>query len=344
MNLTIKDGEDIKELQESIIVLTEEEKAGVGFIISQLPPLDMQSIDDDLLLLIQLTGQQLPKRLVEALLRFRRKPNPYGVLLFRNLPTDSMLPPTPMDGRFSAAKNSFYSEYCLLLFMLYLGDPISYEDEKEGLLIQNICPVQGHENRQENTSSNFLNFHTEDGFHPYPPDYLTLIGLRPDHKKVAKTLTTSIRTALHHLPSTCISLLRQPLYRLRPSSSFKINKEGDYSVQMPILSGHFLEPDICIHFKSMEAETVDARWALDTLKNALIKNIVAFNILPGDMLIMDNRMVAHARMPFAPNFDGCDRWLQRLFTIVDFRRSSFSRGQRKHICSPLTVEYTKQVK
>ncbi len=187
----------------------------------------------------------------------------------------------------------------------------------------------------------FLNFHTEDGFHPYPPDYLALTGLRPDHEKAAKTLTTSIRTALHHLPGTCISLLRQPLYRLRPSSSFQINKEGDYSVQMPVLYGSLLEPDMCIHFTSMEAETVDALWALNTLKQALLKNVAAFHILPGDMLIMDNRMAAHARTLFKPQFDGSDRWLQRMFAIVDFRRSSFSRGKHKHVCSPLSVEYSK---
>jgi L-asparagine oxygenase len=87
-----------------------------------------------------------------------------------------------------------------------------------------------------------LTFHTEDSFHPFPPDYLTLIGLRADHKKVARTLTTSIRTILHQLPSTCLSLLRQPLYRLSPSSSFNINKE-DYSVILPVLTGNLHEQE-----------------------------------------------------------------------------------------------------
>lgn len=341
MNYNIVDAEEIESLKKSIIVLTDRERDEIHRIISELPQLDIRSIDDDTLLLIELAGQHLPKRLLEALVRFRRTPNPYGTLLFRNLPVDSVLPVTPMDGKFSAVKNSYYSEYRLLLFMLFFGEPISYEDEKEGLLIQNICPVKGHESRQENTSSNLLNFHTENGFHPYPPDYLTLTGLRPDHEKTAKTLTTSIRIALRYLPSTCLSLLRQPLYRLRPSSSFNIKKEGDYSVQMPVLSGSLLEPDMCVHFVSMEAETPDARWALDSLKEALLKNVVAFNILPGDMLIVDNRMVAHARAPFKPHFDGTDRWLQRMFTIADFRRTSFSRGHSRHVCSPLSVEYIK---
>jgi L-asparagine oxygenase len=304
----------------------------------------VRSIDGETLTSVQLAAGRLPPRLVEALIRFRRNPNPYGALFFRNLPTDPVLPPTPMDGRFSADKSTFFSECCLLLFMLHVGDPISYEDEKEGVLIQNICPVKGHESRQENTSSEkVLNFHTEDSFHPFPPDYLTLTGLRADHEKVARTLTTSIRTVLDQVPSTCISFLRQPLYHLSPSSSFNINKEGDYSVTLPVLSGSLLDPDMCIHFTSMTAESTEAQWALDTLKAALLKEVVAFNILPGDMLIVDNRIAAHARMPFKPRFDGTDRWLQRMFTIVDFRRSSFSRGRQQHVCSPLSVEFTKHV-
>ncbi|SEM63485.1 hypothetical protein SAMN05444354_12017 [Stigmatella aurantiaca] len=47
-----------------------------------------------------------------------------------------------------------------------------YSDEKEGVLIQNICPVAGHEAKQENTGSTYLGFHTEDGFHPDKPDCL----------------------------------------------------------------------------------------------------------------------------------------------------------------------------
>lgn len=227
---------------------------------------------------------------------------------------------------------------------MFLGDPIAYEEEKEGLLIQNICPVQGQEKKQENTSSNYLNFHTEDGFHPYKLDYLALIGLRSDQERKAQTLTVSIRNAIHAIPSTAIMLLRQPLYRLHPSSSFKLmNDEMDLSVKIPVLTGHLLEPEMCIHYSSMEAENAEAEWALNTLKKALLQTVVAFTVLPGDLLIIDNRLVAHARTPFRPTYDGKDRWLQRMFTMVDFRRSGFSRSIGRHVCSPLNVEFTKNI-
>ncbi|PTM59016.1 TauD/TfdA family dioxygenase [Desmospora activa] len=332
--------EEVSGLQNYIVSLTEEEKEAVARIIESLPALDVRRMENETLTQIQVAAQQLPSRLVEHLVRFRREPNRYGVIMFRNLPTDAELPATPADGGFPADKSTFVSEYCLLQFLLFLGEPIAYEDEKAGLLIQNVCPVKGQEKRQENTSSNHLNYHTEDGFHPYQPDYLSLIGLRADHDRVAQTLTASVREVLHTIPSTALTLLRQPLYRLSPSSSFNITGE-DYSVVLPVLSGSLLEPQMCVHFSSMEAVNREAKWALDTLRNALLHVGIGFQLNPGDLLIMDNRLVAHARTTFTPRYDGKDRWLQRMFTVVDFHRSSFSRGQGGYVCSPLYVESIK---
>lgn len=335
--------ENVKELQPYITVLTDHEKEKVKQIIQQFPSLNILDVDDEILTEVQLASLDLPSRVVDSLIRFRRNPNPYGTLLFRNLPTDPELPPTPKDGRFSQEKHSFVSEYSLLLFMMFLGEPIAYEDEKEGLLIQNICPVKGQEKKQENTRSNYLNFHTEDGFHPYPPDHLALLGLRSDHEKIAETITASVRNVVDTLPGTAVMLLRQPIYRLHPSSSFKLNQHEDYSVRLPVLTGNLSNPQMCIHYSSMVAENEEAEWALNLLRKALLKVSVAFKLLPGDLLIMDNRLVAHARTPFRPRYDGKDRWLQRMFTVVDFHRSGFSRGHGKHVCSPLNVEFTKDV-
>jgi L-asparagine oxygenase len=115
-------------------------------------------------------------------------------------------------------------------------------------------------------------------------------------------------------------------------------EKDDYSVVLPVLFGSWLEPQMCIHFSSMAAIRRDAQWALDTLREALTKVGIGFRINPGDLLIMDNRLVAHARTYFQPQYDGKDRWLQRIFTVMDFHRSSFSRGKGQHVCSPLYVE------
>ncbi|WJE50465.1 TauD/TfdA family dioxygenase [Bacillus cereus] len=340
--MPFKEKSKIKEGQDTnyILHLTDEERDQIALIIQSFGPLNVWNITNDQLTKIQLSSQKLPKRIFESLLEFRREPNEYGTILIQNLPVDPELPLTPLDGKISIEKDTFYSEYCLLLFMLQLGEPIAYSDEKEGALIQNICPVKGQEQKQENTGSSYLEFHTEDGFHPYKPDYLSLIGLRSDHERTAKTATASIRKVIHKIPSVAIDLLRKPLYRLRLSSSFtKGETSVIHSPNIPILSGNILAPDMCIDYFLMESIHPEGEWALNILKEELLKETIDFVLGPGDMIIIDNRIAAHARTSFTPRYDGEDRWLQRIFIVEDFRKSSYSRGLDQHVCAPLHIEY-----
>ncbi|MGB8955610.1 MAG: TauD/TfdA family dioxygenase [Tumebacillaceae bacterium] len=324
-----------------ILELTDGEREEIREIVDTLEPIDVANVTDDLLNQIEIAAKNMPTRLVSALIQFRRNPNAYGTLLIRNLPTDPQLPETPHDGRRSQLKESKVSEYTLLLNMLYLGEPIAYLDEKEGLLIQDIYPVAGQEYKQENTGSEFLEFHTEDGFHPYKPDYLGLVCLRQDHDRIAKTATACIRNVLHEVPSTAITILRENKFHLRLSTSFtKDDSTIRYSEPMPVLSGSLLEPDMCVDYFLMEGITPEAQWALDILKEALLRKTISFPLAPGDLILIDNRLAAHARTAFKPRYDGQDRWLQRMFVVQDFRRSAFSRSSGRHICTPLSVEFT----
>jgi L-asparagine oxygenase len=326
--------------EEFTIVLSDEERRKITETVEGLPPLPVSELDDDRLFTrIELARCGVPRRLAERLIDFRKNSNDYGTLLVRNLPVDKELPPTPRDGRVAKDKSSHVSEANLLLLLMHLGDPIAYSDEKEGALIQNICPVKGREGRQENTGSVYLEFHTEDGFHPHKPDFLGLFCLRPDYDGVAKTATASARRALRRIPGKAVSLLRQPLYRIRLSSSFSGDGEPTrYSRQMPVLSGDLLEPEMCVDLHAMEAMNPAARDALECLKSALMEVVVDHALEPGDMFIVDNRMAAHARTGFRPRYDGEDRWLQRMFVVQDLRRSRASRPRTGHVTVPLTVE------
>lgn len=323
-----------------VIELTASEQETMLRIIEGLPPLDLLSIDDDLITEVGLAHKDIPARLGRALINFRRVSNDYGTMIIRNLPLDPHLPLTPQDGRKSPDKYSWVSEYNLLLFMTYLGEPIAYADEKEGLLIQNICPVKGQEQKQENTGSIFLEFHTEDGFHPHMPDFLSLICLRADHDLQAKTASASIRRAIHALPGKILAVLREPHYQIRLSSSFSKNgAKSAYCAPLPVLSGDFLEPDLCVDFHAMEALNPVAEFALNYLKAEMQKVVIEWTLTPGDMMIVDNRVAAHARTAFQPRYDGEDRWLQRLFVVQDYRRSRSSRSRGGRVCAPLSVEF-----
>jgi L-asparagine oxygenase len=323
------------------IILTDEEREAMRRIIDGLPCLVHRSLDEDeLFTQVRLASTGIPHRVARLLIDFRKNSNDQGMILIRNLPFDPTLPVTPKDGRVLASKTSHFSEYCLLLTMMYLGEPIAYEDEKDGAIIQNICPIAGHESRQENSGCVLLEFHTEDGFHPYKPDYLGLFCLRSDHDQIAKTVTASIRRALPLVPTRAVSILRQPLYRIRLASSFaKSSDQVLYSDCMPVLSGDLLEPDMCVDFHAMEALHPAAQTALDTLKDALTQVIVGCMLAPGDLIIVDNRVAVHGRTEFKPRHDGTDRWLQRLFVVEDFRRTRASRRRAGHVCTSLTVEF-----
>lgn len=322
-----------------VVTLTDEERDIFVQAIHPYTLLETLPLEDVLFLTqIELLKREVPLRLATILTNFRKHSNLYGTLLFRNLPIDPVLPSTPHDGKVHP-KPSYVSECVLMILMTFLGDLIAYADEKDGALIQNICPVQGKESKQENTGSYFLEFHTEDGFHPYKPDYLGLYCVRTDHERTAKTATASVRRALQGVSGKVIALLRKPLYRIRLSSSFGQSSEGAlYSPPIPVLTGDMLDPDLCIDFHALEATIEPAQEALQLFKAALEHVVIGYVLLPGDLIIIDNRIAAHARTEFKPRYDGNDRWLQRLFVVQDLRRSRGSRPHGGHICDPLSIE------
>jgi L-asparagine oxygenase len=321
---------------EHIIELTEEERALIIATTDGLPSIDVSCVDDYLLTEAELRSRHLPDRLAQHLIHFRKHSNDYGMVLIRNLPIDTNLPPTPSDGRVSLSKTTHRSEYVLFEVMFYLGDPIAYLDEKNGALIQDICPVQGREEAQENTGSVYLEFHTEDAFHPHKPDYVSLFCLRPDHEHIAATAVASIRRALSMVPEHIQTLLRQPLYRIHLSSSFMSDtQEKLFSSPLAVLSGDRFEPELVVDFYGMEALNAESEAALKILEAALMKVAVEYKLIAGDLIIVDNRVAAHARTAFQPHYDGLDRWLQRLFVVRDFHQSRANRSQYSHICAPL---------
>ncbi|BCL84576.1 L-asparagine oxygenase [Ktedonobacteria bacterium brp13] len=324
-----------------VLELTDEERSLVEVALEGLPSIDVCVPDENLLTEVELRSRHLPDRLVRQLIDFRKKSNEYGMLLIRNLPIDQCLSPTPDDGGVAREKTSYLSEYVLLAQMFHLGEPIGYADEKGGALIQNICPVRGKEEAQENCGSTYLEFHTEDAFHPHKPDFVGLLCLKPDHDHSAITAAASIRRALSLIPSKAQDILRQPLYRIRLSSSFLPDSmQAAYSDNMPVLTGDVLEPEMSVDFYGMEAQTLSGQLALKMLEDALLQVAAEYRLMQGDLMIVDNRVAAHARTAFQPRHDGQDRWLQRLFVVHDFRSSRASRPRNSHICTPLPIEFS----
>ena len=297
-----------------------------------------QNFNEKRMVDIHYYSRQIPARLMHFLLEFRNRPNDEGAILIQNLPMDDVLPTTPTDREF-ADKKTFNSEWLLLLLMSSIADVIAYKEELKGQYIHDIVPRKASEKLQINSGSVLLEFHTEHGFHPFKQDYIALICLRQDHDKKAATLGSSIHHAIKKLKAETIKMLQQERYRIHlPDSFLAVPGEKHFSPNMAVLSHDLKVPNMCVDFDAMRAIDSDAQVALSELEAALKETMIGNVLSPGEMLIIDNQLVAHARASFSPRYDGQDRWLQRVSGVRDIRRVRNSCLEDTHICRPVIEE------
>lgn len=262
--------------------------------------------------------QELPAPLRKAVAAFRRDPGPDGLLMIRGFPVEPpALPATPAVSG-SAQRDTTPGAAALLMVACGLGDPGAFAAEKSGLLVQDVVPVRGHERFQGNLGSVELTFHSENAFHDQRPDFVLLLCLRPDHERIAGLRVACVRTMLDLLSEpTRTALFREEFVTAAPPSFGRVAQEAKHAV----LCGAPDDPDIRVDFAATRALTDDARLALEELDRVVGRTARTVVLLPGDMVIVDNRVALHGRTAFRPRYDGADRWLQRSFAFADLRRS-----------------------
>ena len=282
----------------------------------------------------EMRADEMPRAVRRSLLEFQVRSNSEGILLLRGLPIEPGLyrTPTPVDGKRSPEKTTYVSERCLAMIGSRLGHLVSYIQEKNGDLFQNLAPLKGNERVQSSGGSQTrLQFHRETVFHPYPPEFLLLFCLRPDHDRVAETTYASIARALPLLSAEHKDLLFQPLYRTGIDHSFgnvqSIKANGPV---LPVLYGNRYDPFLNYDEDLMEAMTPEAAAALEALQRAIASVYKGIKLDMGDLLCIDNRRTVHGRTSFTPRYDGFDRWLQRSFVVRDLGLSAVDRqpGER----------------
>ncbi|RHZ89474.1 hypothetical protein Glove_13g167 [Diversispora epigaea] len=279
--------------------------------------------EQHLLFSYQKTVSELPSDIIGLVRDFKNCPNMSPVMLLRNLPIDDDLPNTPCYGKYASNKMSFVSESCLTGFSQLLGEIYCHADELGGNLIHNVCPEKGLEvSNTGGGSEKQLNFHIENAYFRFRPDYLALFCLRNDHEKHALTTLIDARDMIKKLTDEDIEILRQPLFSMRTPESFE-KEYGKilWSEPRPIISGPSSSPEIIMR-PSFEMKTLsqNATRVLATInKKILDSNIPSHNIKlePGDLVIINNRRAIHGRSRFTPRYDGQDRWLQRVYVTKD---------------------------
>ncbi|MFF4445066.1 TauD/TfdA family dioxygenase [Streptomyces sp. NPDC001502] len=277
--------------------------------------------------------EDLPFPLRRGVRRFRRHSGAHGTLVIGGLPVDqAALPATPsVPG--SVQRRATVSAAVLTMVACGLGEPLAYRAEKSGALVQDVVPVPGQESFHGNAGSVPLSFHTENGFHPHPPDYVIFLCLRADHDRIAGMRVAGIRQALPLLTPASRQALFAPEFITTPPPSFGPDAAaGESDVEpRPVLSGAVEDPDIRMAQLVTTPLTPRAAAALAEFGRACEATARTLRLNPGDLVVIDNRVTVHGRTAFHPRYDGADRWLQRTYVTTDLRRSRDHRPHDGHV-------------
>ncbi|WP_030570722.1 TauD/TfdA family dioxygenase [Streptomyces aureocirculatus] len=277
--------------------------------------------------------EELPLPLRRQVRRFRRHSGPNGTLVIGGLPVDrTALPPTPAVPD-SVQRRATVSAAVLTMVACGLGEPLAYLAEKAGALVQDVVPVPGQETFHGNAGSVPLSFHSENGFHPHPPDYVVFLCLRADHDHIAGMRVAGIRQVLPLLSPASREALFTPQFVTTPPPSFGPDtgaSKPDVEPR-PVLSGAVEDPDIRMAQLVTTPLNALAAEALSAFGRACEAASLTLRLAPGDLVIIDNRVTVHGRTAFHPRYDGADRWLQRTYVTCDLRRSRDHRPHDGHV-------------
>lgn len=258
----------------------------------------------------------------------RNRSNKNGFLLIKGLDLINNLGSTPLKTDVALNKKpTSLSEVVHLGLGVAIGEPVAYEAEKMGSLIQHVFPIKSERASPSNNSSAItLDLHTELVFsrrHPdkplalNSPDFILLLCLRNDPKRQAITFIAQVEDICERTDADSLSILKQPRFELRAPYSFSQDNPQNRPWVGPVSLIENTTPltaalDLACGTRGVDSE---AEKALENMRRAAISNDVITDIKlePNDLLIIDNRRCLHGRTSFPAMFDGNDRWIQRMY-------------------------------
>ncbi len=267
-------------------------------------------------------AQELPRRLRTFLNAFRLR-EPSGVCIISGYPVDdSKIGKTPAQWKKQPGDSfTIEEEVFLSLCGALLGDAIAWAHQRDGLICQDLVPIEEHKGEMLGSGSEQeLVWHTEDARYLYRGDYIGLMCLRnPD--AVPTTFASIDEVPLN--PDQ-IEVLFEPRFVFRPDPSHPTDTERETA---PVLFGDSKSPYLRFDPYSMDPpETEEARLATDYLIQTIDESLTGVALMPGECLFIDNYKAVHGRSSFKARFDGTDRWLKRINIARDLRKS---RGVRE---------------
>ncbi|MFD5751382.1 TauD/TfdA family dioxygenase [Streptomyces sp. NPDC127033] len=285
------------------------------------------STSPELLAALPAAGAQLPDTVRHAL---RPVDTADGLFVLRGLrPDDTELGATP--GHWSTVGDAgALWDVVLLLVSTLMGTPIAWDGQQDGRFVHNIVPSPGHESEQTGASSDvLLTPHTEDAFHLGRAHLLLLCCMR-NHDNIATTAASIRRTALSDAD---VAQLKRPVVPILPDDAYEEAQQfSGRPAPVPTLFG--TDDGLTMRFDPAYTplDEADEAWraAYRRLEDELARVSVAVSMEPGDVLVVDNDIVVHGRVPFTARYDGTDRWLKRASVRVEGRPTRPSAEADEH--------------
>lgn len=245
-----------------------------------------------------------------------------GLFVLRGLDVDdAAIGPTP-PGWASAGDGGAVHDLALLLLATVMGNPIAWEGQQDGRFVHNIVPSPGHEGEQTGASSSvLLSPHTEDAFHPGRA-HLLMLGCMRNHDHIA---TTAASVRLTRLTDADVDVLTRPVVPILPDDAYAEAQGYADQAPPPVPALFATEDGMTLRFDPAYTPLEEAdeayRSAYGRLSEELARVSVAVSLSPGEVLVVDNDLVVHGRVPFRARYDGTDRWLKRASVRVPGRRT-----------------------
>jgi hypothetical protein len=263
-----------------------------------------------------------PPGLLLALDQLRR--GRLAALVVEGLPFDPTVRAALKDPIVAVApKSSRLSEGLLMAVTARCGYLYGVRTEGEGAIV-NLCPTVAHKKSFTGLgSTQVLGLHIENGLLArlgggLGPGGLVLIGLHGDPAGNPKTFVADARRALRRTGPKVERELRQikGFYQRLPQR-WRAPGRPDGRLAAPVAgSGDNISFAFALYGDMIEATSMRSRHALNAFADALEAEAVGIEVIPGRMLVINNRIAAHGRDSFPPTFgpDGTPfRWLQRAF-------------------------------
>ncbi len=264
------------------------------------------------------------------------KHKPYDYILINNLPLkDELLEDTPIHWNVPKGEYTKLFQFINFIITSTLGYLYSWRTQQNGSMVADVLPIKGFEYYQQGFGSVAgLTFHTEDPFHIAAADFISLMCMR----NLTNTATTLFPVNLTAIPNHIKRELFKVQFEIIPDESHtnltydnnnigedqKISfKEFNQVKKIAILYGTCenpylrIDPEIILSSKLSQ----EAKIAYDYICQAIQRSKIEVSLVQGQIIIINNHRLANGRKPLKAEYNGKDRWLERVLVLEDIRKT-----------------------